>query len=66
MQDWWVIPVPIVAAGFGYWIRRIVEGRRRSEALKRKLQALALYQGMARARVSMRDLERIERDTSGV
>lgn len=61
MQQWWLVLFPMGAAAGGYLARRWIEGRRRSEALKRKLQALTLYQGMKRQGVTLDDLENLER-----
>jgi hypothetical protein len=65
MENWWWTILPIVLAGLGYLAKRWIERRRRSEALRRKLQALALHQGMVRAGVNLSDLERIEREAAG-
>jgi hypothetical protein len=64
MQHWWWAAIPIIAGGLGYLARRFLERRHRAEALKRKLQALALHQGMKREGLSMQDLERVEREAS--
>jgi hypothetical protein len=48
----------------GYLARRFLERRHRAEALKRKLQALALHQGMKRGGLSMQDIEQIEREAA--
>lgn len=61
MQQWWWAFAPILAAVLGYVARRWIERRRRAEGLKRKLQALALYQGMSKQGVTFDDLARIER-----
>lgn len=42
MQGWWMVVVGPALAGMGYLVRRLLEGRRRGETLKRRLQALAL------------------------
>jgi hypothetical protein len=64
MQQWWWAAIPIMAGGVGYLVRRFLERRRRAEALKRKLQALALHQGMKREGLSMQDLEQVEREAA--
>jgi hypothetical protein len=46
-------------ASVGYLVRRIIERRRRGETLKRRLQALALWQGLQRTGLSARDLDRL-------
>ncbi|WP_423066134.1 hypothetical protein [Devosia sp. CN2-171] len=64
MQQWWWAMVPMVAASIGYVIRRAFEKRRRSEGLKRRLQALALHQGLKRAGLSMSDLDKVEKSAA--
>ena len=66
MQRWWWAAISIIAGGLGYLARRFLERRRRGEALKlkRKLQALALHQGMRREGLSMQDLEQSEREAA--
>lgn len=62
MHQWWMAAaVPIVGA-LGYLIRRWIEGRARSELLKRRLQALALHQGMERSGLSLGDLDKLGQD----
>lgn len=63
MQNWWVMAVASALAGAGYLLRRLIEGRRRSETLKRRLQALALHQGMERTGLSLKDLDQLGEDT---
>lgn len=63
MQSWWIAGVAPVLAGLGYLIRRALEGRRRGETLKRRLQALALFQGMRRTGLTLRELDRLGEDT---
>jgi hypothetical protein len=58
MQQCWWATIPIIAGGLGYLARRFLE------ALKRKLQALALHQRMKREGLSMLDLEQIEREAA--
>ena len=64
MQQWWLASVPFAMGAVGYLARRWIEQRRRGEGLKRKRQALALFQGMKRAGLSLDDLDEIERDAS--
>lgn len=59
MASWWIAAVGPMLAGIGYLIRRLLEGRRRGETLKRRLQALALWQGMKRTGLTVRDLDRL-------
>lgn len=61
MQQWWWATVPIILGGVGYLLRRWLERRHKSEGLRRKLQALALHQGLKRAGLSLEELERLER-----
>ena len=61
MQQVWLAIVAVIAPAIGYIVKRWIERRRRSEALKRRLQALALHQGLKREGLSMSDLDRIER-----
>ncbi len=63
MQNWWVVVVGPAIAGMGYILRRLIEGRRRGEILKRRLQALALFQGMRRTGLTLRELDRLDEDT---
>ena len=65
MQDAWLVAASLGLGAIGYVGRRWIEGRRRSECLKRKLQALALHQGMGKAGPSIADLDKIERDAAG-
>lgn len=60
MQQWWWPIISLAVAGAGYVIRRLFERRRRSEALKRKLQALGLHIGMRREGLTLEDLDRLE------
>ena len=60
VQDWWLVFVPMAAAALGFLVRRAIERRRQSEGLKRKLQALALHQGMKAQGLSFSDLAEIE------
>lgn len=62
MQQWWLAVAPLAVGAAGYLARRWIERRRRSEGLKRKLQALALHIGMHREGLTIHDLERIERE----
>jgi len=64
MQQWWIGLAAGAATAVGYIIRRWIEKRGRSEGLRRRLQALSLLQGMKREGVSMKDLERIEREAA--
>jgi hypothetical protein len=59
MHSWWIVAMAPVLAGLGYLTRRAIEGRRRSEKLKRRLQALALLQGMKRAGLTVRELDQM-------
>ena len=63
MQQWLIAAVAPALAGFGYLIRRWMEGRRRGEVLKRRLQALKLWKGMKRTGLTMQDLDRLGEDT---
>ena len=49
-----------MTASTGYVLRRALEKRRRSEGLRRRLQALGLHQGLKRAGLSMSDLDKVE------
>ena len=62
MQSWWIAVVAPVLAGVGYLCRRLIEGRRRGERLQRRLQALALLQGMRRTGLTAHDLDRLSDD----
>lgn len=62
-QELW-LTLPLVAGAIGYLCRRWMERRKRSEGLKRKLQALALHAGLKRSGLTMQNLERLERDAS--
>lgn len=62
MQQWWWTVVPLVVGAAGYVARRWVERRKKSEGLKRKLQALALHIGLRREGLTLEDLRRLERD----
>ena len=62
MQSWWIAAVAPLLAGLGYLVRRIIERRRRGETLKRRLQALALWQGLQRTGLSVRDLDQLGKD----
>ncbi len=62
MEQWWLALVPIVAAAAGYLARRLIEGKPREEALVRRLRALSLLRGMRRERLTLEDLDRVERD----
>lgn len=62
MQGWWMVVVGPALAGMGYLVRRLLEGRRRGETLKRRLQALALLQGMRRTGLTLRELDRLGED----
>lgn len=64
MDQWWLALVPIAAAGFGYLAKRHVERSSRAEALRRRLQALALLRGLRREQATIADLDQIERDAS--
>ena len=64
MQQWWLALVPLGAAAIGYFVRRRIERKFRSEAVMRRLQALALLRGMRRERVTLADLDRVERDAA--
>ena len=64
MQDGWLVAATAGLGVIGYLIKRWIEGRRRGEGLKRKLQALALHQGMEKAGLSLADLDAIERDAA--
>jgi len=59
MQSWWIAAAGRVLAGLAYFARRVIEGRRRWETLKRRLQALALVRGMRRAGVTIDELEQL-------
>lgn len=59
MQGWIVAAVAPLLAGLGYLIRRALEGRRRGETLKRRLQAMALWRGLERTGLTVRDLDRL-------
>lgn len=59
MEPWWIAVVVPVLAGVGYLLRRLIEGRRRGETLKRRLQALALFHGMKRTGLTLRDLDQL-------
>lgn len=63
MQQWLIALVSPALAAAGYLGRRWLEGRRRSEVLKRRLQALALHQGMERTGLSLKDLDQLGEDT---
>jgi len=58
-MEWIFATVAPVLAGLGYLVRRALEGRRQGETLKRRLQALALWQGMKRTGLSVRDLDQL-------
>jgi hypothetical protein len=62
MQQWWWSVVPMGVLAVGYAVRRCIERRRRSEGLKRKLQALALYVGLKRAGLTIEDLSTLEHE----
>ena len=62
MQSWWIAALAPVLAGLGYLVRRGIEGRRRDETLKRRLQALARWQGMKRAGLSLEELDQLGKD----
>lgn len=62
MQSWWIAALAPVLAGLGYLVRRAIEGRRRDETLKRRLQALARWQGMKRAGLSLEELDQLGKD----
>lgn len=59
MEQWWVAAVVPVLAGLGYLLRRLIEGKRRGETLRRRLQALALFNGMRRSGLTLRDLDEL-------
>ena len=61
MQDWMLIVAPLALGSVGYLLRRWLERRRASEALKQRLQTLSLYQGLQRTGLSLDDLDRIQR-----
>lgn len=61
MQQWWWSVVPIAVGAVGFLARRWIERRRRSEGLKRKLQALALHVGLRREGLTLDDLRSLER-----
>ena len=61
IATWMAVAAPALA-GVGYLVRRWIEGRRRSERLKRRLQALALWQGMRRTGVTVGELDRLGDD----
>lgn len=63
MQTWWMVVVAPVLAAVGYVLRRLIEGRRRGETLKRRLQALALWQGMRRTGLTLGELDRLGEDS---
>jgi hypothetical protein len=48
----------------GYLLRRWLEHRAESEALKRMLLTVSLHQSMRRAGVSIADLDRLEREVT--
>ena len=62
MQQWWLALVPIAAASVGFFAKRHFEQSSKAEALKRRLDALALLRGLRQERATMDDLDRIERD----
>lgn len=62
MQNWWMVLLAPGLAAAGYLARRLIEGRRRSETLRRRLQALALLNGMKRSGHTLRDLDRLSDD----
>ena len=62
IATWMVVAGPVLA-GMGYLLRRWIEGRRRGETLKRRLQALALLQGMRRTGLTLSDLDRLGDDS---
>ena len=62
MQEWMLIVAPVALAGAGYLLRRWLERRRASEALKQRLQTLSLYQGLQRTGLTLNDLDRIQRE----
>lgn len=62
MQTWWMVVAGPVLGGVGYLVRRSLEGRRRGETLKRRLQALALVQGMRRTGLTVSELDRLGED----
>ena len=62
MQAWWIAMVAPLMAGAGYLLRRLIEGRRRGETLKRRLQTLALFQGMRRTGLTLRELDQLGDD----
>lgn len=61
MQQWWWSLAPVGLGAVGFLLKRWIEGRRRSEGLKRKLQALALHAGLRREGLTMDDLATLER-----
>lgn len=64
MQQWWLTIVPMAAAALGYIARRSIERAARSEAIKRRLDTLALLRGLRRERATMADLDRVEREAA--
>ena len=59
MQQWVIAAlVPLIAAA-GYLLRRLIEGRRKGETLRRRLQALALHKGMKQTGLTVRDLDQL-------
>jgi len=59
MQQWWLAAVGALIGGAGYVLRRLIEGSKRKEVLKQRLQALALLRGMRQTGASLRDLDRL-------
>lgn len=64
MQQWWWPLMPMALTAVGYVATRLIEGRRQSERLKRKLDALALHRGMKKQGVTLEELSHLERQAS--
>lgn len=59
MPSWWIAAVAPVLAGLAYLARRVIEGSRRGEKLKRRLQALALLRGLKRSGLTLDELDQL-------
>jgi hypothetical protein len=64
MEQWWLAILPMAGAALGYIAKRSIERGARSEAIKRRLGALALLRGLRREQITMADLDQVERDAA--
>jgi len=64
MDQWWLAILPIALAGLGYLGKRRIERSDRVEAVKRRLAALSLLRGLRQERVTIAELDEVEREAT--